>query len=124
MKALRTAAALLSSAAFLVPLAAGAQGAPGPAAPRPPAHRSAVNGEETISGRISKIESKYRLEMRDDRGYIDRIQLHQGTIINPTGLQLEPGMVVTILGYNLGNVFGANEIDATISYNAERVPTN
>ncbi len=38
--------------------------------------------------------------------------MHQGTVINPTGLPLQNGMRVTIYGYNAGSTFAANEIDA------------
>jgi hypothetical protein len=51
------------------------------------------------------------MEIADVNGYTDRIQLHQGTIINPTGIRLAPGMSVTILGHNSGHLFLANEID-------------
>jgi hypothetical protein len=67
--------------------------------------------DAVISGRISAITGKYDIEVRDDRGYIDHVALHDGTIINPTGLQLAVGMSVRILGYNRGEVFAANEID-------------
>jgi hypothetical protein len=51
------------------------------------------------------------LNVRDDRGFLDNVELHQGTIINPTGLALQPGMEVTIIGYNRGRSLAANEID-------------
>ena len=35
--------------------------------------------------------------MHDDKGYTDHITLHQGTIINPTGIKLLEGMKVTDL---------------------------
>ena len=83
-----------------------------PLAPRRRTLTSAlVNGEETISGRIAAFDGKYRVQLHDDRGFIDTVQLHQGTVINPTGLTLQPGMRVTILGYNRGRAFAANEID-------------
>ncbi len=56
--------------------------------------------------------------MRDEQGYVDNVQLHQGTIINPTGLTLAPGMVVSILGYNAGPFFAANEIDTPYTFYA------
>jgi hypothetical protein len=119
MKPARIAAALLSSTALLAPLAARAQQAPAPAAAPSYARRSAANGEEKISGRISAIDGKYRVQVRDDRGFMDRVELHPGTIINPRGLQLQAGMPVTIFGSNRGSVFGANEIDTPYaSYNA------
>lgn len=112
MKLARIVAALTGVAALAAPLAALAQPAPAaPPAPPPSYARPTANGEETIHGRIASIDGKYRVEVRDDRGYVDNIELHQGTVINPTGLQLEPGMQVTILGYNRGPVFAANEID-------------
>ena len=54
--------------------------------------------------------------VRDVRGYVDNVTLHQGTIINPTGLTLAPGMVVSILGYNAGPFFAANEVDTPYTY--------
>src|ERR1019366_1331035 len=38
--------------------------------------------------------------------------LHQGTVINPTGTRLQPGMQVNIIGGSGGNnAINANEID-------------
>ena len=71
---------------------------------------------ETITGRINSVEGTFLITLLDDRGFVDSVQLHQGTIINPTGLALEPGMSVTIIGYNAGPAFDANEIDAQYSY--------
>jgi len=93
--------------ALLVPAAAGAQAMPSYAQP-PPTYAS---GEENIHGRIATFDGRYALTVRDERGFIDSVQLHQGTIINPTGLTLEPGMVVSVLGYNAGSYLAANEID-------------
>ncbi len=50
----------------------------------------------------SSTSTAVHLQVRDEQGYVDNVQLHQGTIINPTGITLEPGMVVSILGYNSG----------------------
>ena len=114
MRTARTFAALLGSAALSAPLAALAQqtSAPPTAAVAPTyARPAAPNGEETIHGRIDRFEGRYRIELRDDRGFIDNVEMHPGTIINPTGLALQQGMAVTIMGYNRGRVFAANEID-------------
>jgi hypothetical protein len=73
--------------------------------------------EETIHGRVTVVNGTY-MEIRDTNGYIDRIQLHQGTIINPTGIRLAPGMSVTILGHTNGNMFLANEIDTPYQYSS------
>jgi hypothetical protein len=71
--------------------------------------------EQTIHGRVTLVNGSY-MEMRDSNGYIDRIQLHQGTIINPTGIRLAPGMSVTIMGHTSGNTFLANQIDTPYTY--------
>lgn len=76
-----------------------------------------ASDEETIHGRILSFHGAYDVEVRDDRGFIDHVSLHQGTIINPDGLRLTPGMSVTVLGYNRGSTFQANEIDTP--YTAE-----
>jgi hypothetical protein len=73
-------------------------------------------GGEEIHGQISSINGTFNLTLRDDRGFLDNVQLHQGTVILPTGLTLEPGMVVSIRGYAQGSAFAADEIDAPYRY--------
>jgi hypothetical protein len=70
------------------------------------------SGDEQIRGSIAAVTGKYTLQLRDERGFIDNVALHPGTIINPTGLKLMPGMPVTIVGHNAGGTFAANQIDA------------
>jgi hypothetical protein len=81
---------------------------------------SYATAEQTIRGRIASINGAYNITVNDDSGYQDSIQLHHGTIINPTGLTLEGGMSVTIIGYNAGSVFEANEIDTPYNYDGPR----
>jgi hypothetical protein len=100
----KTLTALAGSAALLT-LAVPAAAQPAP----PPSY--AVQGEERIQGTIRSIDGKYAISVRDRRGFVDNVQLHDGTIINPTGLRLAPGQRVTIFGRADGNVFAANEID-------------
>jgi hypothetical protein len=93
----------LPAAAFLaaiVPVAAGAQ--PVPSYARPVAQ---------IKGTISHFDGAYTMYVNDRRGFVDKVELHQGTIINPTGIRLEPGFRVTISGHADGRVFDADEID-------------
>lgn len=78
--------------------------------------------EQTIAGRIAAINSTFNISVRDDKGYIDNVELHRGTIINPTGLTLAVGMRVTILGYNAGGFFEANEIDTPYKYSGPLPP--
>jgi hypothetical protein len=74
----------------------------------PPTYSST---DEVIHGRVSSFDGNYNLQVSDERGFIDNVQLRQGTVINPTGIRLAPGMQVTIHGVNSGSVFAANEID-------------
>lgn len=105
--------------ALLVPiLAAFVAGIALPAAAQQPdqqplpsyARPSYAQTEQTIRGRVTTVNGMY-MEIADVNGYTDRVQLHQGTIINPTGIRLAPGMTVTIMGHANGSVFVANEID-------------
>ncbi len=73
-------------------------------------------GAAQIQGTISSINGTWNLTVADSNGYSDSIELHQGTIINPTGLTLEPGMSVTIQGYPDGGNLDAMEIDAPYQY--------
>jgi hypothetical protein len=98
----------LAALVLLTPLAARAQDVPSYAQP--------PSDDVQIRGRIASFDGAYALTVRDERGYLDNVQLHQGTIINPTGLTLEPGMVVSILGYNGGSFVDANEIDSPYTY--------
>lgn len=100
---------LAIAAVFALPLAAGAQSTPSYAQPAP-------GQDEQIQGRVISFDGGYRLQVRDEKGYTDNVRLHPGTIINPTGLTLQPGMVVSILGYNAGSYFAANEIDTPYSF--------
>ena len=104
---------LAAFAAFTLaaPLAAHAQDVPSYASGGP-----AANGEENIHGRVASFDGAYTMAVRDERGFLDNVQLHQGTIINPTGLTLAPGMVVSILGYNAGPYIAANEIDTPYTF--------
>jgi hypothetical protein len=67
--------------------------------------------EQRISGIITSFNGRYSMQIHDSRGYFDDVKLHQGTIINPTGLTLKPGMKVTIYGHPQNGQFLANEID-------------
>jgi hypothetical protein len=72
---------------------------------------SYAQGEESIHGKVSGFDGKYDLTVRDDRGFDDHVRLHDGTVINPTGLRLAGGMTVTVYGHNDGSVFSAAEIE-------------
>jgi hypothetical protein len=102
------AACILTSMALAAPLAAAAQSAP--------AYAYASEGQ--IRGRVASFDGGYNLTVRDERGFLDNVLLHPGTIINPTGLRLEPGMIVSIVGYDSGAFFGANEVDTPYTFYA------
>jgi hypothetical protein len=69
-------------------------------------------GDARLSGTVVRFQpGSYDLGLRDDRGFVDRIVLHQGTIIVPIGIDLVPGMRVSVVGHDAGGSFVANEID-------------
>jgi hypothetical protein len=103
----RLKAALLSAAAltaFVLPATAQAQGIPSYA-------KGSASGDETIQGRIASVDSKDHITVHDERGFIDDVSLHNGTVINPTGLPLAAGQLVRIYGHAAGSTFAAVEID-------------
>jgi hypothetical protein len=104
-------AALALAVPIAFPLVASAQDVPSYAQQGPPPPEDAQ-----IRGRVVSFDGAYALGVRDDKGYLDNVQLHEGTIINPTGLTLAPGMIVSILGYPQGPVFSANEIDTPYTF--------
>lgn len=93
---------------FAAAALAGALGIPYAAQAAIPSYAA---GEESIHGSVVGFDGKYDMTVRDDRGFTDRVQLHDGTVINPTGLRLSGGMTVTVYGHNSGSSFSANEID-------------
>ena len=104
---------LLAATAALIlaaPIAAQAQDVPSYAA------APYANSEEDVHGRVVDFDGAYSLTVRDERGFIDTVRLHDGTIINPTGLTLAPGMVVNILGFDAGGYLAANEIDTPYTF--------
>ncbi len=69
-------------------------------------------GNERLNGIVVRFtQGTYELGLRDDKGFVDNVRLHDKTIIFPIGLTLRPGMRVRIVGFNQGNAFTANEID-------------
>ena len=115
----RTAAIALALSGGLAAAAVAQPGPPGPPPPALPAgplpsYATPVTDQQ-IRGRISAVTGKYTLEVRDERGYLDSVTLHQGTVITPTGLTLAPGMQVTITGNASGSTFAANQIDTPYS---------
>lgn len=96
----KTVVSLAGATAFLVPLAAAAQ----------------PFADEHIRGTISSYErndGEVRLSLRDDRGFIDEVQLGNDTRVSPSGTQLASGMRVAITGYNGGKWFDAVSIEVT-----------
>jgi len=67
--------------------------------------------QETIHGRIASYDGAGNLQLNDDRGFVDSVQVQPNTMVNPSNAQLGPGTVVTIVGAASGNVFVAARID-------------
>ena len=110
---------------FIIPrllgaaIAAAALIAPGFASAQDyPSYSSDANSDanQQIQGTIASVNDTWNITVHDASGYADSVELHQGTIINPTGLTLEPGMSVTIDGYADGPNFDAMEIDTPYQY--------
>jgi len=100
---------IAAAAAVAVPVAAFAQAdAPAPSYAQQPSYSSP---EDVVRGQIVAFDGGFNLQVRDERGFVDNVVLHQGTIINPTGLRLSPGMTVTVRGVNRGHALDANQID-------------
>jgi hypothetical protein len=97
--------AAVAAAALITPAIASAQDA-----------SYAQGGNQQIQGTVAAINGTWNISVADANGYTDSVQLEQGTIINPTGLTLEPGMNVTIDGYADGPNFDALEIDTPYQY--------
>ncbi|MGD0475131.1 MAG: hypothetical protein ABSB70_18220 [Candidatus Velthaea sp.] len=101
--------ATLTAVCLALPIAAQAQDVPSYAAQQ-------YSDDQNIHGRVLSFDGDYGLSVRDEQGYVDNVELHPGTIINPIGLTLAPGMVVSILGYNAGSYFAANEVDTPYQF--------
>lgn len=101
----RLVAALGAAAALALPGLAQAQTMPSYATP--------VASQESIKGTLTGFNGQYIVYMRDDRGYDDHITLHDGTVINPTGIKLVEGMKVTMWGRTNGSTFEAYRIDVS-----------
>ena len=102
MNASKTILATLAIAAAVAPLTAGAD----------------VPGETQLKGHVTAFDGRFDLHVQAKNGDVSDVVLHPGTIINPTGLTLRPGMTVTILGRSEGARLDANEIDTP--YHADR----
>jgi hypothetical protein len=107
---MRIFAGLIAVGIAAVPLGAFAQGSPSDM-PSYAASGPGASDQETIHGQIASVDDADSLQINDDRGFIDSVKLQQGTIIYPSGMQLQPGMAVTIVGANRGSVFAANRIE-------------
>jgi hypothetical protein len=68
--------------------------------------------EAHVSGVVDAVPSLFMVLVRDDRGFLAAVELRNGTIITPVGLSLDRGQAVSIRGFERGEVFVANEINA------------
>jgi hypothetical protein len=98
-------AALGVAASLAFPSLAGAQSYPS----------YATAAQQTIKGTITGFNGQYTVYVQDEKGYGDNVQMHDGTVINPTGIRLQAGMRVTIYGYANGPAFQAYRIDTQVS---------
>ena len=80
-----------------------------------PAAPSASAEPAQITGTVVDFHGKYGLVVRDERGALVDVVMHQGTVIEPVGLRLERGMRVTILGSAQERTLAANRIVTSYS---------
>lgn len=97
-------AAVAAPLALTLPVTASAQE---PA----PSYGTPVANQQTIKGTLTGFDGSYVVYLHDDRGYSDHVTMHQGTVINPTGIKLTEGMRVAIYGYGNGPTFDAYRVD-------------
>jgi hypothetical protein len=69
---------------------------------------------ETMRGQIIFFDGRFALQVRDPRGFVDNVQLHEGTVIHPTGLRLRAGMPVAVTGSPRGQLLVATEVDLVV----------
>jgi hypothetical protein len=86
-----------------------------------PVRAQSESGDETIRGTIASVDGT-TVYVHDERGFVDTVKLHDGTIINPTGITLTSGQSVEIHGRTDGHVFSANEIDTPYQEDAGPPP--
>jgi hypothetical protein len=82
-----------------------------------------VQPQNVVRGVYWSQVDKYHIYVKDVNGYIDSIELYQGTVINPTGITLVPGMALVIYGEARDRVFFAHQIDTIYGY-AVPIPRN
>ena len=66
--------------------------------------------ELSLGTGVMRISSETSLTLTNVTNDAVQVQLHQGTIINPLGASLQPGMPVTVRGYWANGQFFANRI--------------
>ncbi|HEY5341128.1 MAG TPA: hypothetical protein VIK27_08900 [Candidatus Aquilonibacter sp.] len=120
----RIAVALLAVVVGAVPLGALAQPEPAgmPSYAVPASADAKADDQETIHGSVASVDDADTLQVNDDRGFVDNVKLEPGTLINPSGSRLQPGMVVTIAGVNRGAVFAARRIDIATASKSSTSP--
>lgn len=102
---------LLTLAVAAAPGAARAQSAPNSGAPSY-AVPAPADDRETIHGQVASFDpNSGNLQLNDDRGFVDNVQLGQNTVVRPRDAQLQPGLAVTIVGVARGPVFAADSVD-------------
>ena len=85
----------------------------GTGAAQAPTYAHDSDAVEVIYGSIASFDGRYALQVRDDRGFFDNVEMVQGTIINPTGQRLRADMRVAVRGPNRGFVLMAMQIDTS-----------
>ncbi|HYZ15764.1 MAG TPA: hypothetical protein VE591_05155 [Candidatus Acidoferrum sp.] len=68
-----------------------------------------------VRGIIASVNGTSDLTVYNGEGFTENVELHKGTIIAPTGLQLQPGMHISVLGYQAGTAIDADRITGPVA---------
>ena len=102
MKSSRIISGLVSAALLALPMIASAQGNP-----YGYGYSHTHNGRGQMTGTIAAVNGG-AIQLQNGR----TVFLHNGTVINPTGTRLQPGMRVSIIGSPAGDGnINASEVD-------------
>ena len=77
--------------------------------------------QNQVQGTIAQIVGKYDIRVKTTRGDLQDVTLQRGTIINPTGMTLRPGIRVIVRGTATANSIAAKQIDTPFHREASPV---
>ena len=77
--------------------------------------------QNQVQGTITQIVGKDDIRVKTTRGDLQDVTLRRGTVINPTGMMLRPGIGVIVRGTTTANSIVATRIDTPFHREASPV---